>query len=558
MIRPARLPYLLAVLLTLTAAPLPCLALQQQDKPGIAEVLHESIQQDGVATAMQKYKALKANRAGDYDFSEPQLNRLGYRLMAEQNMAAALAVFRLNVEQFPESINVYDSLGECYLSMGKRDQAIASYENLLARLPSANMPDQRKNFFKQRAESMMKRAKHFEPPSADVLNYWTYYGGQPAGNWEMANLIRYQEERDLAVSYQPTNLYQRPVPANIPAPFEQHAHADVVSSFVAGVYRDYIASGRIADLSALWQEAGLDDVFPASFKRMVTSEGKQYFIPQAFQFNPIWYRKDIFAGHGWRPPETWDELLSLCDQIHAAGYVPFTVSAEVWPPPVARWFTILNLRLNGPEFHEQVMRGDVAFTDERIRNVFAHWRRLFEHNAFGDSTGWNNYTAGIRDIVTGRAVMYNLGEWIFESLPDSTAALLDFFTVPVLNPEVRSAEIVHTYGAFMLTDSRQPEAARQLLRYLASSASQQSNVEQLKRINANLTVDQKLYSEVQKRLLEHIRQTEVLVPLFEFNTRAELAQAGLQAFVDFWRQPQKADEILQELEAKRKELFSSN
>lgn len=554
---PVKLPSVKLIFLISTILCFSNVTAQQGQKKSIAQTLYAVVKQEGVDAALAKYGELKKKQPAMYDFSEPQLNQLGYRLMGEGMPKAALAVFKLNVERFPNSVNVYDSLGECYFTLGEREKAIDNYRKVLSMLDKVNLPANRKNFFKRNAQTRITIAENFDVPGPSALNYVSYFGGQPAGNWDMQNLIEFKNNHELKVSYTPNNLYRRPVPNTIATPFEDGAHADVVSSFVGGVYRKYVRNGAIADISDLWQAQGWDNAFPASFKRLVTYERRPYFVPQAFQLNPIWYRKDIFEKHGWQPPQTWEELLTLCEEIHAAGYSPFTVAAEVWPPPVARWFTILNLRLNGPDFYEQVLRGEVPYTDEKIKNVFAHWRELFEHHAFGDSTGWNNYQAAIQEIVAGKAVMYNLGEWLFEGLWEPTPSQLDFFVFPELNPEVRSAEIVHTYGAFMLADSQHPETAKALLRYLGSKASQTSNVKAIGRVNANLHVDQDLYTDVQKRLFQRVKETEVLVPLFEFSTHPEMAETALKAFVEFWRYPGQAEQILAVLEEQRRKVFAS-
>jgi tetratricopeptide (TPR) repeat protein len=63
--------------------------------------------------------------------SEGFVNALGYRLMGGERLADAIAVFQLNVELYPESSNVYDSLGEAYMENGDTDLAIANYEKSL-------------------------------------------------------------------------------------------------------------------------------------------------------------------------------------------------------------------------------------------------------------------------------------------------------------------------------------------------------------------------------------------------------------------------------------------
>jgi cytochrome c-type biogenesis protein CcmH/NrfG len=43
----------------------------------------------------------------------------------------AITVFQRNVQEFPASSNVYDSLGEAYMKVGQKDLAIANYEKSL-------------------------------------------------------------------------------------------------------------------------------------------------------------------------------------------------------------------------------------------------------------------------------------------------------------------------------------------------------------------------------------------------------------------------------------------
>lgn len=62
---------------------------------------------------------------------ESALNRLGYELMPDRaNLAQR--IFQLNVELFPDSWNVYDSLAESYMVQGDRDKAVELYERSVA------------------------------------------------------------------------------------------------------------------------------------------------------------------------------------------------------------------------------------------------------------------------------------------------------------------------------------------------------------------------------------------------------------------------------------------
>jgi tetratricopeptide (TPR) repeat protein len=63
----------------------------------------------------------------------PVINRLGYHLLASWELFdEAIAVFELNVEWEPETVNVYDSLGEAHMLAGNDELAILNFEKVLA------------------------------------------------------------------------------------------------------------------------------------------------------------------------------------------------------------------------------------------------------------------------------------------------------------------------------------------------------------------------------------------------------------------------------------------
>jgi hypothetical protein len=97
----------------------------------IAETLAATIAASGIEPALQQYRALKAAGTGHYNFDEAELNDLGYRLIREHRLAEAVRVLQLNVEAYPQSGNVYDSLAEAYLDVGDKAQAITNYRKSL-------------------------------------------------------------------------------------------------------------------------------------------------------------------------------------------------------------------------------------------------------------------------------------------------------------------------------------------------------------------------------------------------------------------------------------------
>jgi tetratricopeptide (TPR) repeat protein len=74
---------------------------------------------------------LKNTQFDNYDFRESELNTLGYQLLRMNKIIEAIEIFKLNVEAYPQSSNVYDSLGEAYMIQGNKEQAIMNYEKSL-------------------------------------------------------------------------------------------------------------------------------------------------------------------------------------------------------------------------------------------------------------------------------------------------------------------------------------------------------------------------------------------------------------------------------------------
>jgi Tfp pilus assembly protein PilF len=71
-----------------------------------------------------------------YDFGERPLNQLGYMLLGRDRNADAVKFFQLNVEEYPKSGNVYDSLAEAYEKSGQKLLAVENYRKAFALDPN--------------------------------------------------------------------------------------------------------------------------------------------------------------------------------------------------------------------------------------------------------------------------------------------------------------------------------------------------------------------------------------------------------------------------------------
>lgn len=101
-------------------------------KKSVTRAIYGLLLDKGPAAAIAKYQELKRTEAEDYDFNPGELNELGYYLLRAGKMtAAAVEIFKLNIAEYPNSANGYDSLGEACLAAGDTTQAVVNYAKSL-------------------------------------------------------------------------------------------------------------------------------------------------------------------------------------------------------------------------------------------------------------------------------------------------------------------------------------------------------------------------------------------------------------------------------------------
>jgi hypothetical protein len=100
--------------------------------PGFKEVLD----QRGIDEAAAYFRDHRRRDSTALLFTEAQMNGLGYARLSRGRVKEALAAFRLNIEAFPESFNVYDSYGEALMADGQYERALDNYARSVELNPS--------------------------------------------------------------------------------------------------------------------------------------------------------------------------------------------------------------------------------------------------------------------------------------------------------------------------------------------------------------------------------------------------------------------------------------
>lgn len=100
-------------------------------KNSAAVAIFDALEKEGPGAIEDTYKKLKLAGSGKYYFDEHEFNTLGYYMLYGGKTKEAIAVFSINTEVYPESWNVYDSLGEACLAGGSLECAKKNYKKSL-------------------------------------------------------------------------------------------------------------------------------------------------------------------------------------------------------------------------------------------------------------------------------------------------------------------------------------------------------------------------------------------------------------------------------------------
>ena len=112
--------------------PAPLSSLRLLKLESITDVVTSALKTDGVDGLEKAYREFKADPSTAGLFTQFEVNGLGYALMNQGLLKAAIRLFELNTESYPNSFNVWDSLAEGYMNDGRNDDAIRNYEKSLA------------------------------------------------------------------------------------------------------------------------------------------------------------------------------------------------------------------------------------------------------------------------------------------------------------------------------------------------------------------------------------------------------------------------------------------
>jgi alpha-glucoside transport system substrate-binding protein len=371
-------------------------------------------------------------------------------------------------------------------------------------------------------------------------------------------MVRPWEERTGAtMSYEGT----RDIHAVLSERIDAGTPPDIAGLPGPGQMRNFAEEGHLVDLSTFLDIDDLEANYDDTWIELATIENGLYGIfSKASAKSFIWYNPSAFAAAGYEIPESWDELMTLSQQIIDDGNTPWCIGLESgaasgWPG--TDWIEDIMLRTAGPEIYDQWWQHKISWTSDEVRRAWELWGEIVanEDMVDGGTTGMlaTDFGASVYPLLEEPPGCYLhrqatfISGFIQEGFPDAMATEdYDFFQFPPIDEGHGSPMLVagDLFGMFNDTP-----AARSLIRWLSSAEAQQIGVELGGYIATNRQVPIDAYpNPLLAQAAEFMREA----PTIRFDASdlmpASVNSAFWNGILSYIENPDALDQILQNIE----------
>ena len=241
-------------------------------------------------------------------------------------------------------------------------------------------------------------------------------------------------------------------------------------------YSYYVDADILADVSDYPGMADIKDSYVDILEALeITPKEGTYGVPYVANAAGILYNKDMFEEHGWEIPETWSELIDLCEEIQSEGILPFYFGFRDTWTCLAPWNS-LAVALAPADTCKQVNAGETTFTDEYRETA----EKCLELVSYGPE---DPFAYGYNDACTafanGESAMYPIGSYAVPQIlsvnPDMN---IDSFVTPGNDDALKNTLNSGVDLMFAVTEAcENKEAAYEVLDFLLENENVQAYID---------------------------------------------------------------------------------
>jgi multiple sugar transport system substrate-binding protein len=288
-------------------------------------------------------------------------------------------------------------------------------------------------------------------------------------------------------------------------------------------------------------------------------DGKYYFVPLYNYPWVVFYNKSVFAAKGYTIPTTWDDFIALAKKMQADKIIPLAFAdKDGWP--ALGTFDIINLRVNGYDYHIKLMKHQVPWTDKGVTAVFDKWAELLPYCQTG-ATGriWEDAAKALETKQAG--MMFQGSNQVAANYSAANLPDLDFFPFPAIDPQWGQDYMDAPTDGFMLSKkAKNPAAAKKVLEYIGTAAAE-TNFLKTDSYDVGLATGlvAPSYSAIQKKAVTAIGACKAVSQFMDRDTDPAMATAMIALIQTWLGSPSSAATatLQKSAEAQAKTIFNS-
>ena len=161
-----------------------------------------------------------------------------------------------------------------------------------------------------------------------------------------------------------------------------------------------------------------DSLLPGSQQEGVF-DGSQYVLKHVVNLNGIWYNQALFDEQGWEYPQTWDDMLALCETIASdTDIAPWTYQG-LYPYYMVSVFDQMAFKAGG---YETMLKLDNlaedAWTQPVVRTALEGLAALHDNGYIMEGTAALSHTESQSFWLEGDAAFIPCGSWLENEMRD--------------------------------------------------------------------------------------------------------------------------------------------
>jgi multiple sugar transport system substrate-binding protein len=329
---------------------------------------------------------------------------------------------------------------------------------------------------------------------------------------------------------------------------------DDTFQWMAGYRMQFFAEqGLLEDISDVWTD--LDDQYDSSYKIASTgTDGKQYFVPQSWYPWGLHYRKSMVAELGLDPENiaTFDDMIKMFDAMKKKGLVGFAAGDKGGWEAMGT-FDIINARVNGYQFHVDLLAGREKWTDQRVIDVFKQWELLLPYtNKNVLDLEWDGAMQLLLQKKAGTTLM---GSWFGGNFKEKSQEDYDDLWIvpfPEINPEHGVDTIDAPIDGFCVAaNGGNTEVGKDFIKFAGDKEGMQAMLDSgIPMTSANKNQDTSTYDAFQKQQLNVMSQAKYITQFLDRDTRPDFAGPVVGPAIQSWyKNPADVNKIVDSLQA---------